>query len=230
MSSFQWGRRARQRVYRNRVARAVVRRSLPITPRQDLERFGTIYGGWWVPTGLIDTDSVVYSVGIGGDASFDLALMERFGCQVWGFDPTPFSIKWVAEQEWPDGWHFDPTGLWVTSDSLRFEPPAGRDGGSSSITRPGNPRGAFVAPVEPLETLMARHGHDHLTVLKMDIEGAEGPVLDSLVAGTVRPDVLLVEFDQPEPPWRLSIRVQRILEAGYYLHHTETWNFTFVRQ
>jgi hypothetical protein len=46
---------------------------------------------------------------------------------------------------------------------------------SASITRPGNLGAAFDAAVETLPTLMGRLGHDRIDVLKMDIEGAEGP-------------------------------------------------------
>jgi hypothetical protein len=41
---------------------------------------------------------------------------------------------------------------------------------------------------------MAQLGHSQLDVLKMDIEGAEYAVIDSLVSSGVRPRQLLVEF------------------------------------
>ncbi|GIS18490.1 MAG: hypothetical protein CM15mP120_04060 [Pseudomonadota bacterium] len=37
-------------------------------------------------------------------------------------------------------------------------------------------------------------GHDHLDVLKMDIEGAEYAVLDDMLQSNILPDQLLVEF------------------------------------
>jgi len=33
--------------------------------------------------------AVVYSLGIGEDISFDLALIEKYGARVHAFDPTP---------------------------------------------------------------------------------------------------------------------------------------------
>ena len=34
-------------------------------------------------------DAVVYSVGLGQDISWDKALIEKYRCEVYGFDPTP---------------------------------------------------------------------------------------------------------------------------------------------
>lgn len=193
-----------------------------------MERLGTEYGGWWIPTSLLGASSLVYDAGIGGDASFDLELMRRFGCQVFGFDPTPFSVDYVASLEWPAQWHFEPVGIWTQPAVLSFEPIAGQAVGSSSVTRPGNASAAFSAPVEPLSMLMQRLGHDHIDLLKMDIEGAEGPVLDDLVASDIRPTIICVEYDQPEAPWRLVQRIRRLIGAGYQLNHVEGWNYTFT--
>ena len=41
---------------------------------------------------------------------------------------------------------------------------------------------------------MREFGHDHIDLMKMDVEGAEYAVIDSLVESTVRPRQLLVEF------------------------------------
>jgi hypothetical protein len=75
---------------------------------------------------------------------------------------------------------------------------------------------------------MGRLGHDRIDVLKMDIEGAEGPVLDALVASNLRPKVICVEYDQPEWPWRLAARIRRLMTAGYVVNKVETWNYTFT--
>ena len=36
----------------------------------------------------LNSKSVVYSIGIGTDASFDLELINTFNCEIYGFDPT----------------------------------------------------------------------------------------------------------------------------------------------
>jgi FkbM family methyltransferase len=213
---------------RNRVARAAVKIGLPIRERADLVRLGSGYGGWWVPEKLVAAGGTAYCAGVGHDISFDLALIERYGCEVWAFDPTPAVIEWVDHLRAPGRWHFEPVGLWSRTDVIRFFAPASDDHVSFSATDPQSAR--FIeAPVETLDAIMARLGHLRLDLLKMDIEGAEGPVLDAMLVAKILPSVVCVEFDQPEPPWALAHRIRQLLDVGYELNKIEHWNYTFSR-
>jgi hypothetical protein len=66
--------------------------------RCSTEFLGTVYGGWTICLDGISESSIVYSFGVGEDASFDLAVIERYGAEVHAFDPTPSSIDWVNKQ------------------------------------------------------------------------------------------------------------------------------------
>src|SRR5262245_45261334 len=87
-----------------RKTRRLVNQSLgrdvraPIQLRCRTEFLGSEYGGWCICPDSLGPQSVVYSVGVGEDISFDLALIERFGLQVHAFDPTPKSVRWVKQQ------------------------------------------------------------------------------------------------------------------------------------
>ena len=62
------------------------------------ERYGTEYGGWvFCPTDLTKT-SIVYSLGIGEDTSWDEELIAKHGLEVFGFDPTPKSAIYVQQR------------------------------------------------------------------------------------------------------------------------------------
>lgn len=63
------------------------RRALRVRPRRDLVRLGSDYGGWTVPADLVESSWTCYSGGVGNDTTFDLAFIERFGCEVDAFDP-----------------------------------------------------------------------------------------------------------------------------------------------
>ncbi len=47
-----------------------------------------VFGSWWVCADMLTADSVVFSVGIASDVTFDVAVARRFGAHVWSCDPT----------------------------------------------------------------------------------------------------------------------------------------------
>ncbi|HKU37017.1 MAG TPA: FkbM family methyltransferase [Polyangiales bacterium] len=157
-------------------------------------RLGTEYGGYAVAVELLRPESVVYSVGIGEDASFDLALIARFGCSVHAFDPTPRSLSWVrAQPDLPPQFHVHAYGLADYDGIASFAPP--KNPAHVSFNQlPGKQDARVELPVRQLSTLMRELGHERLDVLKLDIEGGEYAVLDALAAGPALPTQLLVEF------------------------------------
>ncbi len=217
------------KAYRNRVNRALLHRLLPTKPATDLVRLGSAWGGWWVPESALNPGAVVYSAGVGGDISFDLAVIDR-GCQVWGFDPTPFVIRWISEQDTPPGWHFVPVGLGDKAATLRFYAPAGSPEGSHSTTTVGDPDVYFDAPVDSLPALMRQLGHERIDVLKMDIEGAEAAVVEQMIREALFPRVVCVEIDKAEPAWVTYRRLRRLMKAGGYdVVKIDFWNVTLSR-
>src|SRR4051794_14420338 len=73
---------------RRRLMLAALVTAAPVRPRPNLERLGSPYGGWTVPTDLVGPDWRCLCAGAGVDVSFDLALAERIGAAVITVDPT----------------------------------------------------------------------------------------------------------------------------------------------
>ncbi|GIS76398.1 MAG: hypothetical protein CM1200mP12_21170 [Gammaproteobacteria bacterium] len=44
---------------------------------------------WGIDKSMIDSESVIYSVGVGSNIDFDLELIDSLGVTVHAFDPTP---------------------------------------------------------------------------------------------------------------------------------------------
>lgn len=197
--------------------------------RPDLVRLGTPYGGWWVPTGPLTSDMICYLGGVGTDISFDLGLIERAGCHVWALDPTPKTRSWLDGQRLPEQFHFVPVGLSGQRDELRFYLPKDPEHVSASVKNLQGTSDYFTAPVQTVAQTMSALGHDHVDLVKLDIEGAEHDTIRQMVADAVLPTVLLVEYDQPEPlawAWRTTALLR---ENGYKLVKLERYNLTFVR-
>ena len=87
------------------------------------QRFGSLYGGWNIVVDKLNEDSIVYSFGVGKDTSFDLALVQKYGCKIHAFDPTPESIKWVQEQNFPPDFILYNYGISASDGLVSFYPP-----------------------------------------------------------------------------------------------------------
>jgi FkbM family methyltransferase len=135
----------------------------------------------------------VYSVGLGHDISFDLALAKTTPCEIFGFDPTPKTRAWLATQSLPECFHYIPIGLANQDGLVNFAMPSDPTFDDFSIVRSN--KGPFVScEVRRLASLAKQLGHDRIDLLKMDIEGAEYQVIDDICQGTLLPSQLLVEF------------------------------------
>ena len=185
------------------------------------ERLGSHYGGWEVVLAHIDADSVVYSFGIGDDASFDLALIERFDLLVHAFDPTPKSIEWVKAQRLPNRFIQHDVGISAFDGTASFKPPDNPDHVSYTIlNRPSTQQKAITVQVRRLSTIMEELGHQHVDILKMDVEGAEYEVIDDIDASNIRPQQILIEFHHRFPNVGVAKSkraIARIRGMGYRL-------------
>ncbi|MDX1929993.1 MAG: FkbM family methyltransferase [Pirellulaceae bacterium] len=162
------------------------------------EFHGSSYGGWAIARDSLNASSIVYSVGIGQDATFDQSLMERYGLSVYAYDPTPKSVAWVREHVSTANFKFHPIALSDQDGFLDFyEPnPNSADQVSASVHQSHAASTAYQVPCQIFDSLLRSNGHVGCDVLKMDIEGAEYPVLKQLCqnGSIAKVKQLLVEF------------------------------------
>jgi FkbM family methyltransferase len=160
-----------------------------------LQHFGSAYGGYYLDPSLLKASSVVYSLGVGEDISFDLALIERFRIQVHAFDPTPRVAEWLAQQAHPAEFRFHAVGIAAHDGKQPFHLPPREDWVSHSVQSAAQYSAQTISlPVIRLSTAMRRLGHQQLDVLKMDIEGAEYGVIEEIAAEDIPVKQLVVEF------------------------------------
>jgi len=193
-----------------------------------LVRLGTGYGGWIVPRSLLRPGAVCYLAGVGEDASFDLALIDA-GCEVVSIDPTPRAVAYAETIRGTEPrFRLLPVGLWDADTTQRFYAP--RDPGhvSHSITNLQGSSEYFTAECRSVASLMAELGHSRLDLLKLDIEGAEYAVFESLRRDRISPAVICVELHQTLP-FRGILRAVRQLERrDYVVRAVDGWNVTLV--
>lgn len=229
----------------HRLARQAKRAGRLLTGRDAMYRddikpekrlFGTVYGGWTIVPELLCEDSIVYSFGVGNDISFDLSLIREFGLTVHGFDPSPGAIQFIAgSSDIPSRYIFHPYGLEPQDGDLNFFRPA--QGGMYSLLKgemhTGDDR--VQLSVKTLPTIISTLSTRYIDVLKMDIEGAEYPLIETLMANSGRIGQLLIEFHHRigVAPLKETVDcVSRLRSAGYQLFHvSETSSeFSFLHQ
>jgi FkbM family methyltransferase len=198
-----------------------------------LETLGSEHGGWLVPALDVPEGAVCYLAGVGDDITFDLALIARFNCSVFAFDPTPRAQEHVIQHAAHlCQFRFFPVGLWDTEGVLKFYAPSNPQDVSHSILNLKRTDKYFEAPCKRLSTLMRELGHSRLQLLKLDIEGAEYRVIDSLIEDGLDIGIICVEYHavHNDPDHKLKKSVARLCETGYALVAVEyDVNFTFVK-
>lgn len=212
---------------------------------RDYARLGTRYGGWWIDTGKIGKQALLIDAGLGEDISFPVAFLQRFSdSRVVGVEPNPRSLAYCRAHP-VAGMDILERAFWVNSgDSLTFHLPRpsptlpkGADGVSGSLIGSheyvGGGDTLTVATIS-LSSVLSYVGRGECDVLKLDIEGAEYPVLQQLCeSGEIRrAGQLLIEFHHRVTHHRLEetlALIALIRNCGFRLIHTEGRNFIFRR-
>ena len=157
-------------------------------------------GDWALcPDLLPEKNATVYSFGIGDSIACESLLIDSFGVEVHGFDPTPSVESLLTELLVPSGFHYYPWALAGQDETIKLYPRLRGDGVTPSgmytlVGEAGSIAQGISVEAKRLSTIMAELGHETIDVLKMDIEGAEYEVLSDVLESTIRPTQILVEF------------------------------------
>lgn len=132
---------------------------------------------------MIPDQPIVYDYGLGMDISWPLHMIKTKRAQVWGFDVTTESVKYLQAEEAagriPAEFHWVKQLLGKSNEPVRLTIPE-KDGFASfgAADKVANNRGKYVQfPAQTLTSAMAANGHDVIDILKLDVEGAEFDVI-----------------------------------------------------
>jgi len=170
--------------------------------RTHMERMGSKYGGWVFLPMLLTRSSIVYSVGLGVDISWDLELIERTGVAVHGFDDTPTSNRKFALWEKQKicghnssklagtcasrGFHRHPWLLAADDGPVEMALPRGHSASFADVRTGGrqgfrNSTHTYKAQARTIGAIMASLNHTRIDVLKLDIESSELDLFNALL-------------------------------------------------
>ena len=209
-------------------------------PLSDLVRIGTRYGGSTIPSALLHANSITLLAGAGEDISFDVGIVQHYGCKAHILDPTPRARCHFDEltrhvlrgQPMPinhskrvfysldrirlPNLHFHSAGLAAHNGVRRFYAPLNQNHVSHTPMRARTTQRYFDARTERLKSFMDRHGIPKLDLLKLDIAGAEYEVLPTVVEDNLDISALCVEFVEYNTPASKGAR-DRIEQAANQL-------------
>lgn len=231
---------------------------LTVSFNKEVVCLGTEYGGWRIIPELIASDDKVLSVGVGEDMSFDFTMVEKFGVKVLLMDPTPRAVKhynetvalirgekvapinnsdifYNSDKGTLDHLSYLEYGLWNKDCSLKFYTPKQKEHVSHSVGNLQNTQEYFEAECKTLNSLDKSGFLEQCNVLKLDIEGAEFPVIRDLVRlRGFRPNQLLIEFHPGESDLEKKYRLKTLLHSlllrmiGYRIVSCHGWDYQFV--
>jgi FkbM family methyltransferase len=162
----------------------------------EYEWYGNLYGGFNINPKKLTTNSIVYSFGIGEDISFDKAIIEKHGCSIFGFDPTPKSINWIKTQNLPEKFKFMEYGISTKNEMVDFYLPKNQNHVSGSLIDHKNVevKNKVTVPMKCFKDITVELGHTQIDVLKMDIEGSEYDVIENILNSSVSINQIVIEF------------------------------------
>ena len=145
---------------------------------------------------LVPPTSTIISAGVGEDISFDLELIKHRKCQVVGIDPTPKSHAFIEQQENLTNFELIKRALHTKDgEVLQMYKNKRDDHVSESILPTHQSVKDFDSYyTETISLPMLFEKYKNISLVKMDIEGAEYAILENLESIPTSVKQVCIEF------------------------------------
>lgn len=225
-----------------------------------LIKVGSEKAGWYIVDDKSLKNAIVFSAGLGEEASFDIEMINIFNASVIAIDPTPRAIdhyNYIMSNINNTNGIFDylneleldkitdknfkliQKALWKDNTKIEFYAPPNNEHVSHSIIDFQNnymkkgPK--LVVDALKFSKLISELDIkiNEINLLKLDIEGAEIEVIESMLDDNIFPRQLCVEFDELA---RLSFRARKrvrqthnkLLKHGYKCIKKHEHNYLYI--
>lgn len=232
------------------------------SPLNELISVGFMHGFYMIPDNFLNEESVCYCIGAGIDISFDTELVVRYKSKVFIFDPMPegknhynelkealskgktlvvgadqlrpFEYR-ITKEEF-DTINYLELGIWDEATTVKFYEPTRENYASHSILNLQKSDKFIEAKVDRISNIMKKYNHTCLDIVKIEIEGAEYRVIETIIEDKLDVKMILVEYDESQNHkgisylWRIKKSTHLILNAGYKMVYSNRgYKRTFIR-
>jgi len=150
---------------------------------------------------------------------------KRFG----GGDPNYWKII-LSHQVKAENIILGEYGLHTKDGNVPFYLPKNKEYVSCSISKIGRSNDYINVPVKTINTIMKELNHDHIDLLKIDIENIECDILEKMLSDKIYPTYLSVDFDlMNHNKERCKEIIIKLMNNGYKIIKSQGQDFSFVR-
>ena len=196
-----------------------------------IKHLGSKYGGWFVDPDLVPVGSTVISAGVGTDTTFDGEIIELSNCYIVGIDPTEKARHYI--EDYPTrNFRFINKALWSNNQPVKMYKNNGGDNVSESVCRTNkwSLDDWYMTDTITINELVATY--PDISLLKMDIEGAEYEVIKGLKNMYI--SQIAVEFHHrymtEYTAKDTEDAIDKIISFGYKMLVNDECGILFVRQ
>jgi FkbM family methyltransferase len=249
----------------NKVKKILLTPKLPTLEKVKTLNLGSTYGSKLIADNPDLNNCIMLSGGCGEDISFDIEFARKYNARVILVDPVPrsavhvervlaraglpASTNYVASGNQPieaydltgieeNQFTFYPNALWDKDEQLELFPPANKEHVSFSFMDLQKTKGAeasiYVKSITVPEILKLQ-GIKEISVLKLDIEGAQLEVIRNCFDNEIFPNQIIVEIDELFFPSikgrKRAVSLLKLLKNQGYkpVVAREKFDLTFVR-
>jgi FkbM family methyltransferase len=244
-----------------RARRELMKFSAMNIAKEEVVKVGTEYGGWTIPKDFYaGEEDCILCAGAGEDISFDCEMAERNLGKVIILDPTPRAVEhfkslksavnegrtfYVNRTNIPYSVgkqaigriKYLPIGLIGGKDRKeKFYFPQNEEHVSCSAMNLQDSQEYFEAECYTYKSLLKKLNVPRFKLIKIDIEGMEYEVINSIIKSKVLPDVLCVDFDETnialdlEAEARIRNTIELLMNNGMKPIWVEGDSATFVSE
>ena len=206
---------------------------LPLRRKAAIETIGT-EDQWGVLRDSLSRNSFIVSAGVGKNITFEQTIVRKYGATIILLDPSPTGIDTMSRIG-NEGGHLDfrPVGLAAQTGSLDFGRP---DIESEGSFRKGSANDGVKLDCVSLKHLLGTEKRTRIDLLKLDVEGFEYEILQSVFRDKIEIDQICVEIHTNraitinETIFSALRLILRLRLAGYAIVYNDKMDFTFVHK